>query len=271
MLELQRLAALTPDWDWSASAVIARKWEYLAPVRAWCELHGVPVQMGNEQIPNFWRLRETQALRDWLRGARKPTSLMVRRCGNGWPSSPPAVGPSCCTKPPMNSSWKPAARRCPPPTASNGWRSGGREVRRRQRGLLLLTAHSAKGLEFDHVVVLDGGWRSAKPRRGRRCAASPALCGHDPRPQDLDADALSEAVKSIPWGCAAECRATAHLRQRRCTHPPPRRGAAAPRRTQWNRIPCWRPCQAMRRCCAASRLRCRRPPPNWNPATNGLP
>ena len=34
----------------------------------------------------------------------------------------------------------------------------GREVRRRQTGLLLLTAHRAKGLEFDHVAVLDGGW-----------------------------------------------------------------------------------------------------------------
>ena len=34
----------------------------------------------------------------------------------------------------------------------------GREVRRRQRGLLLTTAHRAKGLEFDHVAVLDGGW-----------------------------------------------------------------------------------------------------------------
>ena len=33
-----------------------------------------------------------------------------------------------------------------------------RDARRRQRGLLLLTAHRAKGLEFDHVVVLDGGW-----------------------------------------------------------------------------------------------------------------
>ena len=33
-----------------------------------------------------------------------------------------------------------------------------RDVRRRQRGLLLLTAHRAKGLEFDHVAVLDGGW-----------------------------------------------------------------------------------------------------------------
>ena len=35
----------------------------------------------------------------------------------------------------------------------------GRQIRRRQRGLLLLTAHRAKGLEFDHVIVLDGGWK----------------------------------------------------------------------------------------------------------------
>ena len=34
----------------------------------------------------------------------------------------------------------------------------GREARRRQTGLMLLTAHRAKGLEFDHVGVLDGGW-----------------------------------------------------------------------------------------------------------------
>jgi ATP-dependent DNA helicase RecQ len=34
----------------------------------------------------------------------------------------------------------------------------GREFRRRQTGLLLSTAHRAKGLEFDHAVVLDGGW-----------------------------------------------------------------------------------------------------------------
>lgn len=31
---------------------------------------------------------------------------------------------------------------------------------RRQEGILLLTAHRAKGLEFDHVFVLDGEWRA---------------------------------------------------------------------------------------------------------------
>ena len=39
----------------------------------------------------------------------------------------------------------------------------GRDIRRRQRGLLLLTGHGAKGLEFDHVAVLDGGWDRVNP------------------------------------------------------------------------------------------------------------
>ena len=47
-----------------------------------------------------------------------------------------------------------------------------RDARRRQNGLLLLTAHRAKGLEFDHVVVLDGGWdrvnRNEDPDAPRR-------------------------------------------------------------------------------------------------------
>jgi ATP-dependent DNA helicase RecQ len=40
----------------------------------------------------------------------------------------------------------------------------GREARRRRAGLLLSSAHAAKGLEFDHVAVLDGGW--SKGARG---------------------------------------------------------------------------------------------------------
>ena len=33
-----------------------------------------------------------------------------------------------------------------------------RSVRERPGGVLLLTAHRAKGLEFDHVYILDGAW-----------------------------------------------------------------------------------------------------------------
>ena len=57
----------------------------------------------------------------------------------------------------------------------------GRDARRRQHGLLLLTAHRAKGLEFDHVVVLAGGWDRAgvgenvdAPRRLRYVAMTRA-------------------------------------------------------------------------------------------------
>jgi ATP-dependent DNA helicase RecQ len=43
----------------------------------------------------------------------------------------------------------------------------GRERRRAQKGLLLLTAHRAKGLEFDDVIVLDGGWDNSSPGEDR--------------------------------------------------------------------------------------------------------
>ena len=46
-----------------------------------------------------------------------------------------------------------------------GWlREWRRDLRREQRGLLLTSAHRAKGLEFDHVVILEGRWRRHQGR-----------------------------------------------------------------------------------------------------------
>jgi ATP-dependent DNA helicase RecQ len=39
-----------------------------------------------------------------------------------------------------------------------------RDTRSEQRGLLLLTAHRSKGLQFDHAAILNGGWDA--PSRG---------------------------------------------------------------------------------------------------------
>ena len=158
MTELQRLAALSPDWDWSKCAVIAREWKYLEPVRACCEAAHIPVQTANEEAPNFWLLRETQGLIDWLR-KRDPHNIDGDSL-SGWLDAQ-SPGP-----------WIELLREAveehaletgggaevPVPTFIEWLAEWGREVRRRQRGLLLLTAHRAKGLEFDHVVVLDGGW-----------------------------------------------------------------------------------------------------------------
>ncbi len=157
MAEFLRLSELAPDWDWSRAAVIARKWKYLFPVRAFCEAHGVPVQMANEQIPSFWHLRETREFVGWL-DSREP-QIVDQTAMRGWLDARPS------------DHWHDLLRQAVEEHAVEGgvgetpvvrfkeWLAEwGQEVRRRQRGLLLLTAHRAKGLEFDHVAVLDGGW-----------------------------------------------------------------------------------------------------------------
>jgi ATP-dependent DNA helicase RecQ len=155
--ELRRLSGLTPDWNWSSCAVVAREWSYLDPVRTLCELGGIPVQMANEESSVVWHLRETQALVNWLRG--RESRLVQSADFIDWLRRQPA------------SPWIELLEEA---LAAYELETGGaetavdqfiewlaewgRDLRRRQRGLLLLTAHRAKGLEFDHVVVLDGGW-----------------------------------------------------------------------------------------------------------------
>ena len=166
MTELLRLAGLAPDWDWSKCAVIAREWKYLEPVRAFCEVHGIEAQMGNEEMPGFWHLRETRALVEWLR--RRDTRLVDIAALRGWVDARPSG--------PWIELLREAVDEHELETGKDAevsvdhfieWLAEwGREVRRRQRGLLLLTAHRAKGLEFDHVVVLDGGWDKVNVDKG---------------------------------------------------------------------------------------------------------
>ncbi|MBI4755721.1 MAG: AAA family ATPase, partial [Betaproteobacteria bacterium] len=207
MAELQRLAALAPAWDWARTAVIAREWKYLEPVRSHCELLGIAVQMADEEAPNFWRLRETRALLDWLL-AREPRLIdaaalerwldgAAGACGahlaegaegahatDGAHDAGRATGPAPGAAP-AGGPWFELLREAvqeytletggaelPIDHFTEWLAEWGREVRRRQGGLLLLTAHRAKGLEFDHVAVLDGGWdrvdRAEDPDAPRR-------------------------------------------------------------------------------------------------------
>lgn len=157
MAELRRLATLAKDWDWAACAVIAREWKYLAPVRAWCEVHGVPVQLGNEHIPNFWRLRETQALRDWLR--QREAGGVDRKLLRQWLAQQrPSPWIELLREAADDLGVETGGAQLPAGHCVEWLAEWGRQARRRQRGLLLVSAHRAKGLEFDHVVVLDGGW-----------------------------------------------------------------------------------------------------------------
>ena len=157
MAEFQRLASLTPDWDWSRCAVIAREWKYLEPVRAFCELHDIQVQMGNEDIPSFWRLRETRTFVEWLR-SREPRVVDGAALA-GWVERCPS-GPwhDLLRQAIDEHALETGGGEAPVDHVIEWLAEWGREIRRRQRGLLLLTGHRAKGLEFDHVALLDGGW-----------------------------------------------------------------------------------------------------------------
>ena len=157
MEEFERLRGLSSDWDWSKCAVIARRWEYLVPVRSFCEIHDIPVQMGNEEIPSFWRLRETQVFVEWLRGRK--TGVVDGRDLGGWlDSQTPGYWNDLLRQAVEEYVLETGGAETPMVHFIEWLAEWGREIRRRQCGLLLLTAHGAKGLEFDHVIVFDGGW-----------------------------------------------------------------------------------------------------------------
>ena len=162
MTELQRLAALSSNWNWSTCAVIAREWKYLDPVRAFCEVHRIPAQMGNEEIPRFWRLREIRALVEWLRG--RETRLVDGADLRAWVDGrQPNPWIELLQEALDEHALETGGAEIPVDHFIEWLAEWGREIRRRQRGLLLLTAHRAKGLEFDHVAVLDGGWERVGP------------------------------------------------------------------------------------------------------------
>ena len=155
--ELRRLSSLAPNWNWAEVAVIARDWKYLDPVRAYCERLGIETQRADEEPPNFWRLRETQALLVWLDGnGRKLVDgqelvrwLGAQPDGPWWALLREAVEQYVLEV---------TAAEVPVQHFKDWLAEWGREIRRRQTGLMLLSAHRAKGLEFRHVAVLDGSW-----------------------------------------------------------------------------------------------------------------
>ena len=155
MLELQRLSTLTEDWDWSACAVIAREWKYLDPIRGFCEYHDIPVQVGNEEPTGFWRLRETQALLRWL---RENSLVKTSEISDYLKDQQQGHWIELLQKAVAEYVQETGAEETPVDHFIEWLAEWGRIIRRRRNGLLLISAHRAKGLEFDHVVVLDGSW-----------------------------------------------------------------------------------------------------------------
>ncbi|WP_237273772.1 RecQ family ATP-dependent DNA helicase [Sulfitobacter sp. M22] len=155
--ELMRLARLDPEWSWSRTAIISRDWKKLGAVRSYAEQQGLKVEMANEDLPNIWRLREMQTLVAGLRkrqgallGIDDIIGVLNEQDINKWVELL-AEGVAELAR-------ELKTKTMPVPDIVEWLAEWSRDTRSDQRGLLLLTAHRAKGLEFDHVVILNGGW-----------------------------------------------------------------------------------------------------------------
>jgi ATP-dependent DNA helicase RecQ len=144
-------------------AVIARQWETLNPVRAWCELNGVQVQVARDSHFSVWSLRETQVLVSWLLSKKQVLIgdaelddwLLDKPDGHWWDIIKTAI---------IEYLAESAGAKLPPSHLLEWLAEYCRDIRRQQQGLLLTTTHGAKGLEFDHVAILDGGWHDRSSR-----------------------------------------------------------------------------------------------------------
>ncbi|MBD0866535.1 MAG: ATP-dependent helicase, partial [Rhodobacteraceae bacterium] len=155
--ELARLSNLVPNWIWSRAAIISRDWRKLLPVRDFSESRRIPVEVANERLPGLWRMREMQMFIETVRASAAqtlsladlarmlnsvPTSYWTARIDEGLGLLAREVG----------------ERNLTAPDVIEWLAEWARDHQGEQRGLKLLTAHRAKGLEFDDVVILDGGW-----------------------------------------------------------------------------------------------------------------
>ena len=158
--ELKRLAALDPDWRWSRCAIIARNWADLDPARSACMVHGIPVQSAREELSSFWRARETQRFLSTLEASDSAAieAQEIRRYRANTGEDPWADLLAQALDELLLEEGHAAV--LPIAFVRNWLGEWSKEIRRRQQGLLLTSAHRAKGLEFDHVVILDGRWRA---------------------------------------------------------------------------------------------------------------
>ena len=158
MEELLRLKALAPSpWDWCRCAVVARERKWLQPVKAFCKERNIPVQLDNEDAPSIWKLRETRALVAWLRQYTPP--MVAGNALEAWlADQPPSPWWELLRQAVDEYRLETGGGETPVDGCIEWLAEWSRNVRQRQQGLLLLTAHRAKGLEFDHVAVLDGAW-----------------------------------------------------------------------------------------------------------------
>lgn len=165
--ELQRLAALDEGWDWSNGAVIAREWKTLEPLRAACEIAGIPCHFAGRRQKGLppWRWREVWRFIEALRIRRDELlpAAEVRSLAKSLRGTEPGTPGQMLVDALIDDAYADAGDFPRPVVAllEDAYEYLADVGREPGPGLTLTTAHGAKGLEFQHVVVLDGGWQKS--------------------------------------------------------------------------------------------------------------
>ena len=166
--EIKRLHGIDPNIGWDDIAVLARQNKYLQPLQAWCEQNGVPYFLSSDksQKPSLYKLRQIDRLRDALNAAEKAQKTFTARqfrqlleeqhIDKNWRENFNTIFHNFCEEHGENAE-APGDDTHYPPCYLQNWILDylGTLKQLRQQGLYLGTIHSAKGLEFKHVFLLD--------------------------------------------------------------------------------------------------------------------
>ncbi len=171
LAELRRLASADPDFTWDRCAILSPRHHLLGAIRTLFEREGIACRrrIDQEQAHSLFRLREVQeflakvdadpaleldaghllALLDQVRSVRprEPNFVLVEQFLADFAAE---FGDAAQPKSQLRDFFGELSLE-----------------QRRERsvgsGVVLSTVHGSKGAEYDHVVVLDGGWQ----RRGQ--------------------------------------------------------------------------------------------------------
>ena len=187
LIRINTLANSGQTSHWGRFAVIARHWEALEPMAALCRQKGIPVRlMRDETLLDLHTTREGFGLLSLLnnqrRHARKSRVLLRYGTLSRWFKRRYHQTVDELIEHPYRAmlaqfiiGWESVAPGCQQVISNiidalyefrSGSQSG--ESESRHAPLLLLTAHRAKGLEFDHVLILDGGgWQQSSDEERR--------------------------------------------------------------------------------------------------------
>ncbi len=172
-VEIERIQPLDPDFDWTDVAVLSRNgFEHpeLSAVRGTLETAGIPYSRPLDRQKGFslHRVREIREILDALSKIKSEimtaaalvdihADLMEKRaCGEtAWDDEVRRI----------LAAWETETGNAELPVRSAvdfiyETLAEQRREQRLGRGVFLGTAHGAKGLEFPHVFILDGGWRT---------------------------------------------------------------------------------------------------------------